>query len=826
MNAERWNQVQTLFKEILELDHDSRVTRLEKLRDTDIELFRELDSLLAADADQTSILDGFALESIDISELLSLEGTRIGPFEIDRQLASGGMGSVYLARRVQGGFEQQVALKLIKLGMDSQQQQQRFASERSILARLEHPHIARLVDGGLTREGRPWFAMEYVEGENLLSYCDRLNLSIEKRLRLFLDVTEAVQYAHRNLIVHRDLKPGNILVADDDDKPKIKLLDFGIAQMLQESEAELPGLKAMTRAYASPEQVQGQSTSTVTDIYSLGVVLYQLITGCHPKEEYRSDDCMPAALNRELDAVCQKAMHPDPAKRYENVSELEDELEAWLSHRAVAAYSAKPGYRLGKWMKRNSAAAFIGIFSIVTVVILIFIYTLELKKETERAKNEAMRATRIAQVLGSSLQSIDPMQNGGEELTARAMVDMSTTFINNQLESDSQTRSELLAVMAEIYANLIAYDVADSVSRMAEQLRRETQDTTSFAYIDLLANRSIILDKAGKYEEGLAMMDRAVDLANQHLASNSLEFASVNLDYTYYLDAAAEYEKVDSVLMLVQPIYEQNREAAGETYADFVFYLGTNYRRTGDYEKAEKYLFESLELSRARFPNVHEQIASTLNHISSLYQNMGEFEKALPYAIESHQMRLKIFGPGHLNTLAAHANTARTYSGAERLEEAADTYRDVIAIFREEYGNDNFYISGLLQSYGNVYIRMEDYERAETIIRESLQHSERLLPEGHVRQAYPLKGLADALKGQERYAEALSYAEQAYEVRSTQLPQNNPLLIYTRHTLGYCLWQLDRREEAEAHLREALAFYSSEPDRYREEIEEIRALGF
>src|SRR6056297_1554317 len=225
MNAERWNQVQTLFKEILELDHDSRVTRLNEVRDTDDELFREIQSLLAADADHSSILDGFAIDSIDISGLLSIDGTRVGPFEIVRQVGSGGMGNVYLAKRVEGGFEQTVALKLIKYGMDSEQILRRFESERQILARLQHPNIARLVDGGIKDDGRPWFAMDYVQGEPIDEYCNRKDLDIEKRLELFLTVLSAVQYAHRNLVVHRDLKPHNILVHQDGDSVEIKLLD-------------------------------------------------------------------------------------------------------------------------------------------------------------------------------------------------------------------------------------------------------------------------------------------------------------------------------------------------------------------------------------------------------------------------------------------------------------------------------------------------------------------------------------------------------------------------------------------------------------------------
>lgn len=475
-------------------------------------------------------------------------------------------------------------------------------------------------------------------------------------------------------------------------------------------------------------------------------------------------------------------------------------------------------------MKRNLVASLVGIFSLITVTILILVYTNELKSETERAQSEALRATRIASVLGSSLRSIDPMQNQGQELSALGMVDMSTTYINNELVSDPKTRSELLIIMANIYANLIKMEKADSLSSIATELYRETQDTTSFKYIDMLADRSIILDKSGKYDEALAMMHRALDLANQYLEPEGLEFASINLDYTYHLDANQEYEMADSVLMLIQPIYEQNQEQAGESYDDFIFYLGTNYRRVGDFEKAEKYLFQSLELSRARFPDIHEKIASTLNHISSLYQNMGEYEKAIPFAIEAHQMRLEIFGPGHLNTLAAHSNTARAYSGAGRLEEAAETYRDVLAIFREEYGNDNFYISGILQSYGNVFLRMGDYSRAETIIRESLDHGERLLPTDHIRLSYPLKGLAEALRKQNRSEEALPYAERAYALRNV-LPDDHADLNSARFTLGMCLWNLNRQKEAETHLRASLAYFESRPDQYSAQIDELRELG-
>jgi len=420
---------------------------------------------------------------------------------------------------------------------------------------------------------------------------------------------------------------------------------------------------------------------------------------------------------------------------------------------------------------------------------------------------------------------MDPMQNGGQELTARRMVDMSTEYINNELAEDPRTRSELLIMMADIYSNLLAYGPADSLSKTAVELYRTSSDTTTFEYINMLADRSIILDKSGQYDEGLTMIHRAVALANEHLEPNSLEFASVNLDYGYHLDVNQDFIRADSVLTLIEPLYEQNREEAGADYDDFIFYRGLNSRRLGDYDEAEEYLFKSLELSRERYSGNHEKIASTLNHLSSLYQNMGRPEEGIPYAKEAHAMRLEIFGESHLNTLAAHSNTARALGGAGQLEAAAETYREILGIFREEYGNDNFYIAGILQSYGGIYMRMEDYSGAESIMRESLEHSERLLPPDHIRQTYPLSGLANALRKQNRFSEALPYAERAYVLRSNQLSDDNPDLASSRLTYGICLWKLDRTDEAEPILRNALAFFEGDAERYDGEIAEIEALG-
>ena len=284
MNSERWNKIQSIFEKALNLNPSEKENFLQRECGDDKELFDEVASLLLADEKQHSIFSGSAADYMAVVDA-TLEGKTFGNYRAIKQVGSGGMGSVYLAERVDGMFEQKVALKVVKPGMNSQEIITRFEEERQILARLQHPHIARLLDGGISELSLPYFTMEYVEGKPITEYCDDKNLTIEGRLELFRKVCEAVLYAHQNLVIHRDIKPSNILVQEDG---TVKLLDFGIAKVFEDSDDKKlltrTGMRMMTPEYASPEQVKGDPVSTATDIYSLGLILYQLLTGCPPYE--------------------------------------------------------------------------------------------------------------------------------------------------------------------------------------------------------------------------------------------------------------------------------------------------------------------------------------------------------------------------------------------------------------------------------------------------------------------------------------------------------------------------------------------------------------
>ena len=363
---ERFREADALFDAALDLPPGEREAYVDRACEGDSELSTAVRRLLRAHERAEGFLATAASEMAAPLLVEALSGAahpeRVGAYRVVREIGRGGMGAVYLAERDDGQFRQRAALKLARGGIGTDYLTRRFLEERQILASLEHPHIARLLDGGVTEDGLPWFAMEYVEGQPIDAYCDARGLTIEQRLKLFLDVCGAVQYAHRNLVIHRDLKPSNILVTSDG---SLKLLDFGIARLLapgHEVTAEFPvsGVRLMTPAYASPEQIRGESVTTASDVYALGVLLYELLTGSHP---FRTPGVETAELQRrvleerparpsavatlspnrvgrlrgDLDAIVLKALEKSPERRYATAEQLATDVQRHLASRPVAA---------------------------------------------------------------------------------------------------------------------------------------------------------------------------------------------------------------------------------------------------------------------------------------------------------------------------------------------------------------------------------------------------------------------------------------------------------------------------------------------------------
>ncbi|MCG2589676.1 serine/threonine-protein kinase [Rhodohalobacter sulfatireducens] len=829
MNPDQWHRVQSLFKELVDLDQDTRIERLESVKTEDPLLFEELMSLLAADSDDTSLIDGFAIDQLDISQLIDHEGEQIGPFLIAKTIGSGGMGSVYLAHRVEGGFDQTVALKLIKIGMGSEQAIRRFESERKILARLQHPHIARLVDGGMTGKDHPWFAMEYVEGENLLTYCDRLNLSIEKRLELFLDVTEAVQYAHKNLVVHRDLKPGNIMVTGDDSKPLVKLLDFGISQIMDESEADQAGIKAMTRAYASPEQLNGESTSTATDIYSLGVILHQLISGSHPKEEFRSRNSHPKPFDKELAAICEKAMQNDSSGRFQNASDFGEEIDAWLKNRPVSSYSVKPMYRFNKWMKRNRAASLIGIFAFIALAAVVLLYTNELQKETERAQQEAETSEQIAGFLQGLFELTDPALSRGDTLTAFTMLDRGAEQIEEDLQNDPEILARMYDVLAEAYLNLWNTEKAEEIYKKSLAIKQDIYENDHNEIANSFHNIGHIYVQDGHFEQGDSLLTAALQIRRSTLDPNDPAIGLTLQRLGFLKLRTGQIDQAEELYTEALRIFETGTDNQSVMEAaSLVNSLGMIHENRGEYEKAVSNYREAVETLRAIEGDDHPRVINYLSNLGYSLNLLGKSEEAEPYIAEAIEVAKQVRGERHPHTALAMNEYANFYFSQGEYENAEIMFREILDIYIETFGEEHPAIPVIYNNLGNTRNNLGDFEAALEYHQYALDRRIELYGDIHSETAQSFANLATTFSDMERYEEALEYYNKALDIEVQVYGELHPETAYSYEAIGNVYKYMGQMNEAEQNylkgyeiLLEVLGEEHIETENARERLVEL-----
>jgi serine/threonine-protein kinase len=440
MDPDRWQRLEEMFFTALDLDAAGRAELLAAANGTDTELAREVAAMLAAhDLGEDHGIERLLAAGPSGSRI----GTQAGAYRLVALIGRGGMGEVYLAERADGQFQQTVAVKLLRAGFDNARAVARFRAEREILARLEHPHIARLLDGGVTEDGLPFLAMEYVRGEPIDHFCRARDLSLEERLRLFVDVCRAVDFAHRSLIVHRDLKPSNILVTE---RGEAKLLDFGIAKLLAEGAAEAAtrtGLLLLTPEYASPEQVRGGGITTVTDVYALGLLLYEILTSrraqpitdlspagiartvCDEKPPVPSaavPEGMARRLRGDLDTIVAKALHKEPARRYASAERLADDVLRHLEGRPIQARGESFSYRAGKLLRRHrlAAAAAAVVVAVLAFSLLLGSGLVRARRAEAEARREAETSRRVSDRLLGIFKVSAPAEARAEIITAKA----------------------------------------------------------------------------------------------------------------------------------------------------------------------------------------------------------------------------------------------------------------------------------------------------------------------------------------------------------------------------------------------------------------------
>jgi serine/threonine-protein kinase len=723
VTPEQWDRVCALFEQALERPVAERQAFVDGL-DEPLAIRQELASLLAEhDDDAPSILE---MRVAPLAAELALQQaagddlpSAIGPYLPVRELGRGGMGVVYLARRVDGQFEQVVALKLVRRGMESDEVRRRFLLERQLLARLQHPGIARLLDGGITPDGRAWFALEYVKGVPLYDYCRTAGLDLEGRLRLFLKVCDAVAYAHRNLVVHRDLKPGNILVTATGEP---RLLDFGIAKLLEEDERpDAPHTRAslvlVTPEYGAPEQVAGEPITTATDVYALGMILYELLTGKRPYDlstrsplemyevilnthptrpslaargESESAPRWARELRGDLDIIVMKALAKSQDRRYATAAALAHDIERYLDGRPIEARPDSVLYVTRKFLRRHWLPA--GAAALVLTSLIGGLAAAAWQGEI--ASREARRAESISTFLFEMLSSVDPNKAQGRDVTVREVLDEAARRLDEGETSVAGipvVESAIRATVGSTYRALGQYEAAERQAISALELSMAALGESHWDTICRMSELGDIYFEWGRIDEA----------------------------ERWYLEARR----------VATSAFGEEHELAEHAATQLA---GILFRR-GDYAGAERELTTALEASRRMHGAENEKALLIQARLASSIGAQGRLEESAVLLADTLAVQERVMGERNRTTLMTMGNLGNVYQLLERYDDAVKIGERAYAVAVEVLPADHPEMLETMGRLATIYFEAGDNAKAEPLFEQALARHVEVLGEDHWR---------------------------------------------------------------------------------------------
>ncbi|HEV8580451.1 MAG TPA: serine/threonine-protein kinase [Thermoanaerobaculia bacterium] len=829
MASERWRQVEEIFAGAVALPAAERGPWLTRHCGGDVELRREIESLLAADGAAGDFLERPAAVP-ETAPPESAVGRRIGPYAIERKLGEGGMSTVYVAARADEEYRQQVAIKVFGYGADRRDLVERFRAERQILALLDHPNIARLLDGGTTSDGLPYLVMEYIDGVPIDRYCDERLLSIEKRIELFRQVCSAVQYAHQNLVVHRDIKPSNILVTADGVP---HLLDFGIAKLLEGSSltraaaATVTGQRLMTPHYASPEQVEGKPVTTATDVYSLGVLLYVLLAGRLPYRLAgdRLGEVEQAVLEQQperpsvtagrqklarqlagdLDNIVLTALRKEPTRRYASVELLAEDLRRHRTGLPVLARPSTVGYRVSKFVGRHRLG--VGVAALLALVILGLAATMtvqaaRLVRQRDEIRRERDKAVQVADFLEEIFSAADPARARGETVTAREVLDRGAARITAELADQPEVQAALAAAIGRSYAGLGAYDRAEALLDRSLTLRRKVFGASHPEIAESLFDQAALYYARGDLELAEATFRQVVQMRRALLGGTDPAVAEGLNGLGLVLISKAKFDAAEPVLREALAInrkqYGNDNEEVGSNLGN----LGLLMKQKGDLAAAEALYSEALAIFRRLFDAPHPQVVIQLNNLAMLQSDRGEFAAAEASYRETLAVARRVYGREHPQTALFLANLAGMLSARGKHDEAERLARESLALRRRLLGDENEQVARGLNTLATILEEKGELAQARASYEESLRIFRLSFSAEHPRIGAVLANLANLLLQQGDPAAAEPLARQALAIRRRALGVAHPDVGSSLVSLGSIRLARGAAEEAEPLLRQ------------------------
>ncbi len=735
MDAERFSRLEALFFEAQDIPASARDRWIAEQCHDDMALADELRQMLEA-SDKEDDPARRAIADAEVPQ--GLIGREIGPYTLLAELGQGGMGTVFEAARTGEDFDQRVALKLLRLGLRDPTSIERFRRERQVLARLSHPGIATLIDGGTADDGTPWVAMEQVAGAALDHHAEAEGLDLAERVALLIKVCDAMAYAHRNLIVHRDLKPDNVLV-DATGTPRV--LDFGIAKLLDDEAQGTATLhRAFTPRYAAPEQILGEPATTAGDVYSLGVMLYELVTGSAPIEfdpARRTDWARLAAqvepirprarradLPKDLEAVLLMALRKDPARRYANAADLGDDLRRYLANRPVIARPDSASYRLRKAIDRHPWPFATG----GVVLVLLTLFVASTVRQNERIADERDTAVREARISASTtdflvdlFQAPDPKELGGRELTAADLLDRGRARID-ELEAEPLVEARLRHVMGLAYGNLGRFDPGIELLEEGLALRLEIAGEESPEVADSRNRLGNILRAAGRYREAEPLLVAALayrassgEAASVDLADSHNNVGLLQRDLAKYEDAAANLERA---VALHLEVTGPSTSVAVASHNLALVRIGQD--RALDAVPLLEYALELKEElglgERATYANSEAALARAL-------LNAGQLDRALEFAERALALRERVLPADHPRIGASHGTLADVLVAHGRITNARSSYEEGVRIAEIAYGSDGWRAVRARAERARLLELVGEWSAAERAYRKALQRA-------------------------------------------------------------------------------------------------------
>lgn len=869
ITPEIWRRVEALLDQALSYSPQNRTQFLQDACTKDPTLQTVLMEMWVAGKKADQAMDmqfpnaiKQAIDQISIEELFEptlTKGTVLGEYRVIREIGRGGVSVVYEAERADGQFDQKVALKIIKRGMDTENVLKRFLAERQILAGLQHASIAHLLDGGMAEDGRPYLVMEFVDGMPVNTYCNNHKLPLRDRLALLIRICNAVSYAHRNLLVHRDLKPSNILVTKDG---SIKLLDFGIAKVLSSSEPNrqakattIAAHRMMTPEYAAPEQILGEPITTTTDVYALGILLYELMSGMRPysfpdrdfislertireatplapsqiiarrdspdslaskdaesisSARNTTPDRLSHELKGDLDTIILKALRKEPDRRYESVAALSVDIENYLTGRPVNARPDTFSYRFHKLYQRQKTGFAVAALIIIATLFSLFSTIRQnqlISAERDIAKNEATKSERVTEFLMAVFEATDPEVAEGDTLTAYDILERGAERLESDLEEEPEVLGDMMTVIGRMYLNLGSFDGARTWLKNAFDHRNALFEEQSHPDVyEATYHYAAALFELGQLKEAESLLMQSIetqpDISNAAIKDRVSQIHNM-LGLVLHADGRPEEAKeaLQTALSYQIDLYGENNPSV----AIYMIHLGNILDELSHYDQANEYFRKALNLYRNNPEGNSLKLGTTMHSIAATLGSQGNYEEAEKYYREAILHISDLIGPEHAEVYSIKGDLASFLGEMGRYAESESLHIDILDFQVNTLGESHPNALLTLNNLGSLYVLTGDHDKAESMLKKAIDLNEEAYGSESTHYINSLSNLGVLLYFRGKYAEAAQHFSTALNLDKVVYGENHPFVATRSHNLSSALYEQDRFEEAKAIAQTGLS---------------------